>query len=243
MAGFLAVNGHIQVDNAAVPLGKPGHLHRRAVGDLFFQTQQHFLPHNLSAYLPVRLIRGHAIGEQLRPLLCIARKQSQQLLQSIPGPGGNGHNGGKPVVCFAVGGNHRQQVVLFGHGVNFVDAQNARQLLLLNTLQQNLLRLAHMSNRLHQQQRTLHICQAFPHHLHHIISQPGAGLVQAGGVQQHKLGVPPVHHAVNAVAGGLGLVGYDGNFLPHQSVGEAGLAHIGPSADGNHRGFCNVTHR
>ena len=67
--------------------------------------------------------------------------------------------------------------------------------------------------------------------------------MQARGVQQHKLGILTVHHAVDPVAGGLGLVGDDGDLLPHQGVGEAGLAHIGPPADGDHSGFCDVVHR
>ena len=48
------------------------------------------------------------------------------------------------------------------------------------------------------------------------------------------LGVLPVYHAVDAVPGGLGLVGDDGDFLAHQGVGQAGLAHVGPSAHGDH---------
>ena len=58
----------------------------------------------------------------------------------------------------------------------------------------------------------------------------------------HKLGVAVVHHAVNAVAGGLGLVGHDGDLLAHQSVGQAGLTHIGSAANGDHSGFGNVVH-
>ena len=58
--------------------------------------------------------------------------------------------------------------------------------------------------------------------------------METGSVQQDVLGVPPVHHAVDAVPGGLGLVGDDGDFFAHQGVGQAGLAHVGPSADRNH---------
>ena len=66
VAGLFAVDGHVQVDDAGVlPLGEAGHLHRRAVGDLLFQAQQHFLPDNLGADLGVGLVGGHAVGEQL----------------------------------------------------------------------------------------------------------------------------------------------------------------------------------
>ena len=100
-----------------------------------------------------------------------------------------------------------------------------------------------MGDRLHQQQRALHAAQALPHHLDHVVAQPGAGLVQTRCVQQNELGVTPVHHAVNAVAGGLGLVRNDGDLLAHQRVGQAGLAHVGPSAYRDHRRFRNVFHQ
>ena len=62
--------------------------------------------------------------------------------------------------------------------------------------------------------------------------------VDAGCVHKDKLTLPPVFDAANAVAGGLGLIGDDGHLLPHKGVGQGGLAHIGPSADGdNSRSF------
>ena len=64
--------------------------------------------------------------------------------------------------------------------------------------------------------------------------------MQTRCLQQDELGVAPVHHAVNAVAGGLGLVRNDGDLLAHQRVGQAGLAHVGSSAHGDHSGFCDV---
>ena len=244
VAGFFAVDGHVQVDDAGVlPLGEAGHLHRRAVGDLLFQAQQHFLPDNLGADLGVGLVGGHAVGEQLGAFRGIGLQLGHQVLQAVAGPGGDGDDGVEAVKGLAVGRDHRQQVVLLLHGVDLVDAQHAGQVLLPDALEQDLLRLPHMGDGLHQQQGGLHLLQALPHHLHHIVPQPGTGLVQARGVQQHKLGILPVHHAVDPVAGGLGLVGDDGDLLPHQGVGEAGLAHVGPSADGDHGGFCNVVHR
>ena len=243
MAGLFAVNGHVQINDAVLPLGESRHLHRRAVGDLLVQTQQHLLPHRLGADLAVRLVGGHAVGEELRPLLSVACQQPHQLLQPVAGACGDGHDGSEIRISLAVGGNDRQQVVLFGHGVDLIDAENARQLLLPDALQQYFLRLAHVGDRLHQQHRALHVRQALPHDFHHVVPQSGAGLVQTRCVQQHILGVPPVHHAVNAVSRGLGLIGHNGDLLPHQGVGQAGLAHIGPSAHGDHSGFCNVTHR
>ena len=213
------------------------------MGDLLFQAQQHFLPDNLGADLGVGLVGGHAVGEQLGAFRGIGLQLGHQVVQTVAGAGGDGDNGVKPGIHGTVGGNNLQQVVLFLHGVDLVDAQHAGQVLLLDALEQDLLRLPHMGDGLHQQQGGLHLLQALPHHLHHIVPQPGTGLVQARGVQQHILGVSPVHHAVNPVTGGLGLVGDDGDLLPHQGVGEAGLAHVGPSADGDHGGFRDVVHR
>ena len=240
VAGLFAVDGHVQINDAAVPLGKTRHLHSRAVGDLLVQTLQHLLPHDLGAHLCIGLIGGHAVGEQLRSLLGVLLQLGQQLLQTVAGPCGDRDNGVETVVYLAVGGDHRQQVLLFLHGVDLVDAQHRRKLLLLNAPQQNALRLAHMGNGLHQQQRALHGAETFPHHLHHVVAQTAAGLVQARCVQQHELGVAPVHHAIDAVAGGLGLLGYNGDLFAHQRVGQAGLAHIGPSAHGDHGSFRDV---
>ena len=244
VAGLFAVDGHVQVDDAGVlPLGEAGDLHGGAVGDLLFQAQQHFLPDDLGAHLGVGLVGGHAVGEQLGACRGIDPQLGHQVVQTVAGAGGDGDNGVKPGIHGTVGGNNLQQVVLFLHGVDLVDAQHTGQALLGDALEQDLLRLPHMGDGLHQQQGGLHLLQALPHHLHHVVPQPGPGLVQARGVQQHKLGILPVHHAVDPVAGGLGLIGHDGDLLPHQGVGEAGLAHIGPPADGDHSGFCDVVHR
>ena len=100
-----------------------------------------------------------------------------------------------------------------------------------------------MGDGLHQQQGAVHVGEAGGDDLHHVVPQGGLGPVQAGGVQEDELGVAPVHHTVNAVPGSLGLVGDDGDFFPHQGVGEAGLAHVGPAADGDHGSFFDVRHR
>ena len=238
MAGLFAVDGHVQVDDAGVlPLGEAGHLHCRAVGDLLIQTQQHFLPNDLGADLLIRLVGGHAVGEQLRSFHGVPLHLGQQLLQTVAGAGGDGDDGVEIRVDLAVCGDDRQQIVLALHGADLIDAQYAGQLLLPDALEKDLLRLSHVGDGLHQQQGGLHTGQTLPYDLHHIVPQPGAGLVQARRIQQDELGVAPVHYTVDAVSGGLGLVGDDGDLLTHQGVGETGLAHVGPSAHGDHSGF------
>ena len=116
-------------------------------------------------------------------------------------------------------------------------------MLLLDALNEGQLRAAHMGDGLHQQQGAVHVGEAGGDDLHHILSQGGFGLVEAGGVQQDILGVLPVHHAVDAVPGGLGLVGDDGDLFAHQGVGQAGFAHVGAAADGDHSNVFDVRHR
>ena len=157
-----------------------------------------------------------------------------QILQAAAGVGGDGNDGVEIRVDLAVCGDDRQQIVLALHGVDLVDAQYAGQLLLPDALEKDFLRLSHVGDGLHQQQGAVHVGEAGGDDLHHVVPQGGLGLVEAGRVQQDILGVLPVHHAVDAVPSGLCLVGDDGHLFPHQGVGQAGLAHVGPSAHGNH---------
>ena len=57
--------------------------------------------------------------------------------------------------------------------------------------------------------------------------------VQTGRVDEHDLRILAVHQAADGVAGGLGLVSRDGDLVPHQRVGQGGLARIG-AADERH---------
>ena len=208
--------------------------------DLLIQTQQHFLPDDLGADLLIRLVGGHAVGEQLRPLHGVPLHLGQQILQTVAGAGGDGDDGVEIRVDLAVCGDDRQQIVLALHGVDLVDAQYAGQLLLPDALEKDFLRLSHMGDGLHQQQRAVHIAEAGGHDLYHVIPQSGLGLVQSRRIQQNVLGVLPIHNAVDPVPGRLGLVGNDGDLFAHQRVGQAGFAHVGSSANGDHGGFCNV---
>ena len=45
------------------------------------------------------------------------------------------------------------------------------------------------------------------------------------------------HHAFNAVAGGLGLGGDNGDLFTAEGVQERALAHVGPAEDGDESGF------
>ena len=203
------------------------------MGDLLVQAQQQLLPQDFPHHLPLRLVRRHPVREQLRAFLGILPQFLHQILQAAAGVGGDGDDRIKAVPCLVVSGDHRQQLRRF-HSVNLVDAEDAGDLLLPDPVDECLLRAAHMGDGLHQQQGAVHVGEAGGDDLHHVVPQGGLGLVEAGRVQQDILGVLPVHHAVDAVPSGLCLVGDDGHLFPHQGVGQAGLAHVGPSAHGNH---------
>ena len=156
--------------------------------------------------------------------------------------GGDGDNGVKAIPHFVVGSNDRQQFCRL-HGVDLVDAEDGGDALLLHTLDQRQLGSAHMGNGLHQQQGAVHIAEAGGNNLHHVFTQSGLGLVQTRSVHQDILGVVTVHNAVNAVTGGLCLVGHDSDLLAHQGVGQAGFTHIGAAADGDHGYIFDFRHK
>ena len=242
VAGLFAVNGGVHIHHAGIPLGEFGDLHGGAVRDLLIQAEKQLLPDDLAHHLPLRLVAGLTVREQLGALLGVLAQLVHQIVQPAAGMGGDGDDGVKAAPDLVIGGDHRQQRGGL-HGVDLVDAEDAGNFFLLDALDQGLLRAAHMGNGLHQQKGTVHIGETGGDDLDHIVPQSGLGLVEAGGIQQDILGVLPVHHTVNPVPGGLCLVGDDGDLLPHQCIGEAGFAHIGPAADGDHSNVFNVRHR
>ena len=209
------------------------------MGDLLIQTQQQLFPQQLAHDLPFRLVGGLSVREQLRTFLGVFLQFMHQIVQTAALMGRNGNDGVKSVPHLVVSRNHRQQLRRL-HSVDLVDAQDAGDLFLPDAVDQRLLRSSHMGDGLHQQQRAVHIAEAGGHDLYHVIPQSGLGLVQSRRIQQNVLGVLPIHNAVDPVPGCLGLVGNDGDLFAHQRVGQAGLAHVGPSANGDHGGFCNV---
>ena len=232
MALLLTEDGDLQIDDAVFPLGELGDLDGGAVGDLLIQAAQQLLPHQLRADLPLGLVGDHVVREEMRALGGVLLQLVHQLLQSLAGLGGDGQDGIK-VTGRAVDGHDLQQPGLF-HGVDLVDEQQSRDPGLPDALDERLLLGADGGHGLHHQQDAVHVRHALLDYIDHVVAESGPGLVEARGVQQHKLGVAPVDNGGDAVAGGLRLVRDDGDLLPHQGIGEGGLARVGPAADGNH---------
>ena len=211
------------------------------MGDLLVQALQQLFPHQLGADLPLRLVGDHIVREEMGALHGVFFHLVHQLLQPLAGFGGDGDDGVK-IEGLSVQGHDGKKPGLV-HGIDLVDDQDGRGAGGFQALDQFLLLGADGGHRLHQQQHRVHIRHALLHHVHHVVPQPGTGLVKARGVHQHKLGVPPADNGGDAVAGGLGLIGYDGDLFAHKGVGQSGFSHIGSAADGNHGGFgvCHIS--
>ena len=202
------------------------------MGNFLVQQEKQFFPHDLGHHLALRLVGGHVVGEELGALGEVALQHVEQLLHPLARSGGDGHHRVE-VIRAAVHLDDLQQLFLLLQGVRLVDSQHGRTAQGLDPGDQLPLRLPHMGDGLHQQQDAVHPGYALFHHVHHVVPQTGPGTVEAGGVHKDELALPPVFDAADAVPGGLGLVGNNGHFLPHKGVGQGGLAHVGPSADGN----------
>ena len=68
------------------------------------------------------------------------------------------------------------------------------------------------------------------------LAEQRAGLVDAGRVDEHDLGVGPGEHAHDAGAGGLRLVRDDGHLRAEDLVEQRGLAHVGPAHERHEAG-------
>ena len=216
VAGFFTVNGGIDIDNTAVPLGKLGDLHSCAVRDLPVQAPQELLPDDLRHHLPLRLIGGGILREQERTGLGILFAYRQQFLHAVPGLRGNGNNRVKGR-RFGVDIHDLQKLILF-HGINLIDNQNAGAAAGLNLLDQAFFLGPDGGDGLYHQQGKIHIRDGFPGHIHHEISQLGSGPVEARRIHKDKLGFPTGENAADPVSGGLRLIGNNGDLLPHQVV-------------------------
>ena len=96
---------------------------------------------------------------------------------------------------------------------------------------QHLLRLIDAGVRLEQHHGHIHVAQRIAGGLVHPLAQLVFCLVDAGRVQQDILQRPPGNDAGDPGAGGLRFGGDNGHLFPHQQVGQAGFAHVGPADD------------
>ena len=241
MAGLLAVDGGIDLDDLVVALDEARDLHGRAMRNFFVEVAQQLFAHDLTHDLTVGLVGGHAVREELGTFDGVLLEFVQQLVQPVARARGDGENAVE-IIRLAVSGNNGEQVVLFCNGVDLVDAQNGGQARLPDLLDQLLLGDADVRHRLDEQSDEVHVRDGIARDLHHVVAQTAARLVKARGVEQDELRIALGHDAVDAVARGLRLIGDNGDLLADERVGQAGLADVRTSAEGDHGGFC-LLHR
>ena len=202
------------------------------MGDLPLKQAEHLFPQNFRHHLPLRLVGGHVLREQLGAFGQVADEGVHQLGHPIPLLGGDGQDGVK-VELLLIGVDNLQQLVLLFQRVNLVDNQHPRHLQRLHPLHQLQFRCAGLGDGLYHQYGGVHIGDAGSYHPVHVLPQPVPCLVKPRRVGEHELTIPPGDDAADAVAGGLGLVGDDGDLLPYQCVEQGGFAHVGAANDGD----------
>ena len=235
VAGLFTVNRSVQIDDAVVPLAEGVDFNSRSVGNFLIEAPQQFFTDDLRHDLTLRLVGGNVIREQEGALLGVFFTLSQQLVHPVSGFRGNGNDGVK-----GTGGridrDDLQQLVLLQR-IDFVDGQNRGTVGCANPLDQGFLLNAHRRNRLHHKNGCVHIGNGLPDSADHVIAQFGTGLVVAGRVHKHKLQILSCHNAADAVAGGLRLIGNNGDLLPDQIIGQCGLAYVWTTGNGNNGCF------
>ena len=202
------------------------------MGHFVAQVKQRLLADHFGDNQALGLVGHHVIREILGAHGQFLRHDAGQLLQAVAGFGADGDDGIVAAVC--KGRDQGQQ--LFGlQQVDLVQQQDLRHLLGRHFLDDGAVMLADCSS-VHQHHHAVHAIHRFADGLHHVVAQLGAGGVDAGGIQEHHLPVITGHNAHDAVAGGLGAVGDDGDLLADEGVHQRGLAHIGTANDGHKTG-------
>ena len=117
--------------------------------------------------------------------------------------------------------------------IGLIDDCNGRAAAAAQSVHQNHLRLIQGTVWLKQHHRDIHIRDGIAGRLVHPLAKFVVGLMHARGVQQNILQGATGHNAGDAGAGRLGFGGNNGHLLPHQTIGQAGFAHV-RAADDRH---------
>ena len=227
MGILLADDGRVDVADF-VSLLHGLHADGDSVGHLVLQQAQslqlrHDLPHGLVGD-GVLVEIGGALGQVLEDAL-------HQLLRIVPLQGGHGHDL-RAVYGLAVGVDEEQHLVLL-HGIRLVDHQDHRGLHLLQLLDDMPLPGSDEAGGLHQPQNHVHLIQGGLGGGDHVLAQLVLGLVDARRVHKHNLTLLRGQHGADTVAGGLGLVGRNGDLLSYQMVHQRGFSHVRPANQGD----------
>ena len=240
MASLLAVDHRVDLHQTVLALVPALNADGYTVRNLAVKQAQHLLADNFSDKLTLRLIGYHVLREQLWAFDGILVDFGEQLLYALARACRDRHNRVE-LMHRRVGRNDSEQLLLLD-GVDLIDDEDCRHVMLLDLCNQAFLSRTDVRDRLYHQNGNVHLGNRVRHHLAHVVAQTGARLVQTRGVQQNILRFTAAEYARNARARGLRLAGYDSHLLAHQLVCQRGFAHVRPSYNGYDRSFCNLAH-
>src|ERR1700691_1852278 len=101
--------------------------------------------------------------------------------------------------------------------------------------------LAELARDVHHQEQQVALAESAAHGVDHALGQERIGLMDAGGVEEDDLGIRKGEHALDGRAGGLGLVGDDGDLGADDLVQQRGFTGVGAAENGNKAGFHGAT--
>ena len=241
VARLFTINDRVDFDQAVLPLVPSLDADRHAMRNLAVEQTQHFFAHDFGRKLALRLVGHHILRKQLRPLDRVSADLGQQLVQPLPRARRDRDDRLK-VMRLRVNGDYREKLFLFQR-IDLVNRQNSRHTVLLELCDQALLGRTNVGDRLDHQHRRVHLGYGVGHNLTHVVAQTAARPVQTGRVQKNILRAVSVEYAGDAGARGLRLArGHNGQFLPHQLIGQGGFPYIRAADHGNDRRFGNLIH-
>ena len=239
LAGALQVEDGVDVENVRAFLAGQDliDLDSHGVRELVFQAGQRGLADQLGDALGLVFIRDVVIGVELGAFGEVVHDDLGQLIQLHALGGGNWDDHGIGVF-FGEQLMQGQQLganlvlgCLIKLGDDADDGGFRRDL--ANILQDPTVAWADLLIRGDGQADDVDVCVGVLDYLVEALAEQSARAVQAGRVDEDDLRILAVHQAADGVAGGLGLVSRDGDLLPHQRVGQGGLAGVG-AADERH---------
>jgi hypothetical protein len=123
--------------------------------------------------------------------------------------------------------DQRQQQRLVFEQVHLVEDQHDGRAGLADQVRGALVLDAEGRRRIHQEEQQVALLQRIAHGVHEALVELRIGAVNPGSIDEYDLRAIERQHALYGGAGGLGLVGDDGHFLPHQGVQQRGFAGVG----------------
>ena len=126
MAGLLAVDRRVDVDDAAVALRKFRDLNGRAVRNFTLEIPQQLFADDLRHDLPLRLVRRHIVREQERAVGRVAGALPQQVRDTVAELRGHRNDGVELKFC-GIGRDDGKQILLLDR-VDLVDNEDDRRM-------------------------------------------------------------------------------------------------------------------